>query len=399
MKSLFCLLMMAVLSAPLRAEEADITDDTGDAAKVRQLKAYIIKEKPEFEKRKQLQSNIAEELDTLNNEQNTFRRKTEAIALNHGELTMALENLAMEYDKQKAAEVLQKQRLVALMKVVNRVRRDGVLRFMLDGSDLGSLSSRARMLFRALKSHSLVAKDMEVRSLRLAESERKIESARNEAKVLWEELSDQEKLLNGVLERKNKLLSQINKQQLYYQAILTDYERASKEMKQLFKRFEAQRDGVGRNTARRGSIELFPVESGRIVRHFGREVHQKFQTVVYHNGLEIEAPHNSPVMAVLPGVVEFEGWVRGMGNMVIIHHGGGFYSVHAHLYTAAAHQGANVKAGDIIGAVGDTGNSDKPSLYYELRADGKPVDPLLYFSSKAMKNLTYYAPEKPSRPV
>lgn len=356
--------------------------------KVRRLKEYILKEAPAYEKRKQLQNDVAAELDTLNAEQNAIRHRTETIALNHGELTMALENLSMEVDKQKAAEAIQKQRLVSLMKVVNRVRRDGVLRFLLDGSDLGSLSARARILFRALKSHSLVAKDMEVRSKRLAESEQRIESARNEAKVLWEELADQERLLNGVLDRKKQLMSQIGKQQAYYKAILTDYERASKEIKQLFKKFEAQRDGIGKSTARRGTLELFPVESGRIVRHFGREVHEKFQTVVNHNGIEIEAPHNAPVVAVLDGVVEFEGWVRGMGNMIIIHHGGGFYSVHAHLYNAAAKQGAAVKAGDTIGAVGDTGNSDKPSLYFELRADGKPVDPILYFSSRAMKNLT-----------
>jgi murein hydrolase activator len=359
-----------------------------DVEKVRKLEAYIEKERPEFEKRKQLQTDIAEELDRLNAEQNAIRQRTESIALNHGELSMALENLSMEYDKQKAAEALQKQRLVALMKIVNRVRRDGVLRFMQDGSDLGSLSARARVLFRALKSHSLVAKDMEVRSIRLADSERRLEAARNEAKVLWEELAGQEKLLAEVLERKTRLHKQINKQQQYYSAILKDYERASKEMKQLFKKFEAQRDGAGTRTARRGSIEQFPVESGRIARHFGREIHKKFQTVVYHNGIEIEAPHNTPVVSVLPGIVEFEGWVRGMGNMVIIHHGGGFYSVNAHLYTATAKQGTSVKAGDTIGMVGDTGNSDKPSLYFELRADGKPVDPILYFSSKAMKNLT-----------
>lgn len=359
-----------------------------EVEKVRKLKAYILKEKPEFEKRKQLQTDIAEELDKLNSEQNAIRHRTEAIALNHGELSMALDNLSMEYDKQKAAEALQKQRLVTLMKVVNRVRRDGVLRFLLDGSDIGSLTTRARMLFRALKSHSIVAKDMELRSLRLAESEKKIESARNEAKVLWEELAGQETLLQGVLERKNKLLKQITHQQDYYQAMLTDYERAAKEMKQLFRRLEAQRDGAGHNATRRGSIDVFPVAEGRIARHFGREVHDKFKTVVVHNGIEIEAPLNTPILAILPGVVEFEGWVRGMGNMVIIHHGGGFYSLHAHLYTASAKQGTTVKAGETIGLVGDTGNSEQPSLYFELRADGKPVDPLLYFSSKAMKNLT-----------
>ncbi len=386
MRFLILIVVIFSLGAILRAE--DLSDLGGGEAKVRQLKEILNKERPEYEKRKQLQTDVAKELDALNAEQNSIRHRTETIALNHGELTMALENLAMEVDKQKAAEALQKQRLVALMKVVHRVRRDGVLRFLLDGSDLGSLSARARILFRALKSHSVVAKDMEVRSLRLADSERRIESARNEAKVLWEELADQEKLLNGVLDRKKKLMSQIGKQQAYYQAMLTDYERASKELKQLFKKFEAQRDGVGKNVTRRGTIENFPVESGRVVRHFGREVHEKFQTVVYHNGIEIEAPHNAPVSAILDGVVEFEGWVRGMGNMIIIHHGGGFYSVHAHLYNAAAKQGAAVRAGEVIGGVGDTGNSDRPSLYFELRADGKPVDPILYFSSKAMKNLT-----------
>lgn len=380
--SRFLLLILAIALPALAA------DDPSQAEKVRKLKAYILKEKPAFEKRKQLLSDIAAELDRLNAEQNGIRQRTETIALNHGELSMALENLSMEYDKQKSIEALQKQRLVQLMKVVHKVKRDGVLRFLFEGSDLGSLSTRARMLFRALKSHSTVAKDMENRSKRLAESEMKIAEARNEAKVLWGEMATQESLLKEVLDRKKKLLGEITHQQQYYSAMLADYDRASKEMKAIFRRLEAQRDGAGVSHARRGTIEQFPVAEGRIVKHFGKEVHEKFHTVVMHNGIEIEAEHNTPVQAVMPGIVEFEGWVKGMGNMVIIHHGGGFYSLHAHLYTTAAKQGAAVKVGDTIGMVGDTGSSEKPSLYFELREDGKPVDPILYFSPKAMKNLT-----------
>jgi murein DD-endopeptidase MepM/ murein hydrolase activator NlpD len=129
------------------------------------------------------------------------------------------------------------------------------------------------------------------------------------------------------------------------------------------------------------------LDKGRLVKAFGKSVHPKFGTVTFHKGVEIEAEHNSPVHAVMDGVVEFEGWVRGLGNVLILHHGGGFYSLHAHLFKTLLAQGAVVKQGESLGLVGDTGNSEKPSLYFELRKNGKAVDPTLYFTKLAMKSL------------
>ena len=109
--------------------------------------------------------------------------------------------------------------------------------------------------------------------------------------------------------------------------------------------------------------------------------------IVNQKGIEIEAEHNTPVTAILPGVVEYEGWVKGLGNILIVHHGGGFYSLSAHLFKSLKMQGAKVQQGETIGFVGDTGNSEKPSLYFEIRENGKAVDPLMYFSPRAIASL------------
>ena len=77
-----------------------------DIQRVKQLKAYIEKERPAFEKRKVAQRNILEELDRINSDQNEARKKLQISSRNYQELAMASDNLAVEYEKQKKAGVL-----------------------------------------------------------------------------------------------------------------------------------------------------------------------------------------------------------------------------------------------------------------------------------------------------
>lgn len=205
--------------------------------------------------------------------------------------------------------------------------------------------------------------------------------------VFMEEMKQQEGLLAGLLKRKGLLLKKLSRQQANFKAVFDEYKQMSRQVQHLFTTFEAQRPNTVRSYPHRGTIRL-PVDAGTIVKNFGRQIHEKFRTVTYEQGIEIETSHNSPVYAVLPGVVEYEGWVKGLGNVVIVHHGGGFYSLNAHMFTASKTVGNEVKAGDAIGTVGDTGENNNPGLYFELRENGKPVDPLMYFSPEALKNLT-----------
>jgi septal ring factor EnvC (AmiA/AmiB activator) len=118
----------------------------------------------------------------------------------------------------------------------------------------------------------------------------------------------------------------------------------------------------------------WPVE-GRVATHFGKQFHPRFRTVTVQNGIEIEAPSLAPVGAVYDGHVVFASWFQGYGKLLIIGHPGNVYSLYGHLYEIKVKEGDVVNRGDEVGWVGDTGSLSGPSLYFEIREDGRPVDP------------------------
>jgi murein hydrolase activator len=114
--------------------------------------------------------------------------------------------------------------------------------------------------------------------------------------------------------------------------------------------------------------------AGRVRVAFGRRKHPRFDTYTIQNGLEIEAPEGAPVRAVHEGTVAFSDFFRGYGLMVVIDHGGKHHSLYAHLAENRVQAGDRVTAGQTIGTVGASG-LDGPGVYFEMRFQGKPVDP------------------------
>ncbi len=96
----------------------------------------------------------------------------------------------------------------------------------------------------------------------------------------------------------------------------------------------------------------------------------------FHSGVDLKARRGDPVGASHPGVVEFAGWHRGYGNLVIVNHGGGITTYYAHLSAFEVSEGDRVDRGTIIGRAGSTGRATSPHLHYELRVDGNPVNPM-----------------------
>jgi septal ring factor EnvC (AmiA/AmiB activator) len=120
--------------------------------------------------------------------------------------------------------------------------------------------------------------------------------------------------------------------------------------------------------------------AGRVRAGFGRQIDREFKTETLRTGIEIAAPAGSPVTAIAPGRVLFAGWFRGYGQMVILDHGGGDLSVSGYLEEVHVAAGDSVAAGQPIGSVGETGSASGPGLYFEIRHDGKAVDPLLWLA-------------------
>jgi murein hydrolase activator len=382
-----CLIFLGsrAFSAALQMEG---TDPSNGVVRAKELSEFIKKEKPKFQERENQKRDLLENLDKLNADENHVRERIAASQSSQQELTMSLENLSVEFQKQKTLEALEKKRVLLILKVLYQIKRDGLLRFLVFGDNLANFAARTRILYRTLRSHSSLTHQMEERSRRLTQSEKRLLRAQEEMKKVLNELNAQASILSELLAKKHEMLGRINHKQSYFQTAVKEYRQISKQIATLFENFESARDEEeGDSTGPALSTLPLPIEAGRLVKSFGRSVNERFGTVTYQKGIEIEADQGTKVSAILPGIVEYDGWVKGLGNVLIVHHGSGFYSLSAHLFKILKPKGSEVAQGETVGLVGDTGNNEKPSLYFELREKGKAVDPTSYFSSAAMQNL------------
>ncbi len=181
--------------------------------------------------------------------------------------------------------------------------------------------------------------------------------------------------------KKNKLLYKIRGKKEYYAALVKELAEAAEELKKIISTRH-------RSTVRHGSLANYkgrlPMPtSGVVVRFFGLERDRRFKTVTENKGIDIEAPLGAEVRAIFPGQVIFAGWLKGYGNLIIIDHGEGYYSIYGHLLEFKAKIDKNIRQREVIGSVGDTDSLIGPALYFEIRRRGKPQDPLEWVSPMA----------------
>ena len=125
--------------------------------------------------------------------------------------------------------------------------------------------------------------------------------------------------------------------------------------------------------SQKGRMSL-PVR-GEILESFGKHKHPEFNSYTFSKGLSISANAGTDIKVVYEGTVIFADYFKGFGNMVIVDHGGGYFSLYAHAARISKKVGAEVARHETIAIVGDVDSTKGSILYFEIRHQGKPVDP------------------------
>lgn len=123
-----------------------------------------------------------------------------------------------------------------------------------------------------------------------------------------------------------------------------------------------------------------------VTSNFGMRLHPIFKVNRLHTGTDIGMPTGAAIVAANDGIVIKSTYTTGYGNMIMIDHGGGVVTVYGHGSENVAQTGQTVKRGDIIMKAGSTGWSTGPHLHFEIRINGKYIDPLPYITNKSKDN-------------
>ena len=119
-----------------------------------------------------------------------------------------------------------------------------------------------------------------------------------------------------------------------------------------------------------------PMAISRVTSGFKMRFHPILKAWRAHTGVDYGAPTGTAVRTVGDGRVVYADWLRGFGNLLIVDHGQGYMSLYAYNDGLLRQVGESVRAGDPVAQVGTSGSAEESGLYFELRRDGKPFDPM-----------------------
>jgi len=199
-----------------------------------------------------------------------------------------------------------------------------------------------------------------------------LEAKTKEIQGLTKVIAKKEKDISSKAGKKKKIYDSLKRRTKEYEARVAELEKSSKELEVLILKKMAGRKGgkvLGSGTF------SWPLR-GRITSRFGYRRHPLWGGRSFHTGLDIANKHGTPVKAADSGEVIFAGWWDGYGKAVVVDHGRRLTTVYAHLSRIYKGVGAIVAKGQIVGLVGSTGYSTGPHLHFEVRKEGKPINPL-----------------------
>ena len=114
---------------------------------------------------------------------------------------------------------------------------------------------------------------------------------------------------------------------------------------------------------------------GRVVLKFGKQWNSKLKTTTDNPGIDIKGQPGSPIRCTMSGVVTTVTYIRGYGTTIIIDHGGGFYTVYSHVTNIQTNVDSEVRSGDVIAYMGDSGSINGSKLHFEIWGKGQKLDP------------------------
>ena len=253
---------------------------------------------------------------------------------------------------------------------------------LLQSENLNDFLSRRRNLKLFYQADQKILVKLTQQANQIKQQKTEVETTKNEIALIRQQLLAQKVDYQTQAQLQSELIGRLNGDRLALEAAQAQLQKDSRAIgnliQQKIRAAELAKANSKRNWVRGSGIMAFP-SNGRISSPFGFRIHPKLGYRRMHTGMDFAASYGSPIRAADSGTVIFAGWYGGYGYAVIINHGKGITTLYGHSSKLYVSAGEAVKRGQAIAAIGSTGLSTGPHLHFEVRKNGKPVNPANYF--------------------
>ena len=392
-RALLALLLAASVAAPLAPPRPARAQDSLEEARQKERLEQVRREAAEKRKAaaalKPRETRAIGDLRRTERELGATRNRLRKLQRRKQALGAQLEVTRANLERSIATLEAQRARLRARLRGMYMTGPARELEYLLSTSSFAQLVTRWDFLNMVAQQDRILLEDVREQKEAVEADQHALESNLTEVQVNAQKTTKESAKLSQLRQQKATTVKSIQSERQAYEAAATELERTARRIQSLLAQLERRRREEaekarteGRNPQpysgdfARGLGQLeWPVR-GEVVTRFGIETHPRFGTQIRNDGIDIAAGIGTPVKAVAKGRVDFANDdYEGMGGMIVLNHGDGFFTLYGHLDAVLVSSGQEVLPGATIGRVGDAGSLKGPILHFEVRKGSSPQNP------------------------
>lgn len=332
----------------------------------------------------QSQKNVAtlsEEVQRLGWRIEIAQHEMELLSARREELSGQLESTQKESENSTAACARLTRALVTRARVLHRLGRYGYFRVVLEAKDVaGFLQGVERLDALARRDGALLASYRQAQAS-LQQDLAREESLEQELDQIFSRSRRELDNLAAMQRRRETLLARERSTSASHENEVAALSSKAQRLERLLATLASQSSGEPADAS--GGIRPWKgvldwPARGTLTETFGRHRHPKFDVWTFSNGIAISLPAGTPIRAVYSGRAAYAQWLAEYGNLVILDHGDGVFTLYSWLQSVEASAGSYVPVGAEIGTAGTGPGRDEPGLYFEVRDRQKASDPVAW---------------------
>ena len=294
--------------------------------------------------------------------------------------------MALEQQRKTLSRRLERVQDIFAQRMVSLYKngRIGTLELLINAKNVNQMLLWAEYQRRLAQMDARLISSIKSRKTKLDSSDKEVARLLTmQSQILGEKQLNRKKLENSRRSKK-KVLQKIRKDKNLYEQQVADYMASISRIQKIITESEAQREREARrrleNPAENESPEAISLNydfkalkghlpwpvAGKVIRKYGPYKHPVLKTITENIGVDINAELGSPVRCIAEGKVTAITWQRGRGNLIIVNHSDGFYTVYTHVDDIVVNLQENIHAGTKLGVVGEAGLNQEPLIHFQV---------------------------------